>query len=72
MPSYFYEKYGHVLTYRVACDRDKEMTLSHHHVSNLRENGKPSDGNFHFHLPLSVRIRSDGTLPLPTSTQQEG
>ena len=67
-----YEKYGQVLTNKVARDRDKELTLSHHHVSNRRKNEKPSDGTFPFHLPLSVRVRPDGTLPPPTSTQQEG
>ncbi|XXG42757.1 hypothetical protein AAC387_Pa01g2952 [Persea americana] len=50
----FYEKYGRVLTNRVARDRDKELTLSHHHVSSLGENEKPFDGTFPFHLPLDI------------------
>ena len=63
MPSCSYEKYERMLTNRAARDRYKELTLSHHHVSDPKENGKPSDGTFLFHLPFSVRVRSDGTLP---------
>ena len=68
---YSYEKYEQLLTNRVAHDRDNELILSHDHVINLRKNGKLSDGTFPFHLPLSVRVRPDGTLPqLPPLTKR--
>ena len=35
-----YQKYGQVLTNRVAHDGDKKLTLSHHHVINPRKDGK--------------------------------
>ena len=60
-----------MLSDRVARDRDKEFTLSGGHVSSLRENEKPSDETLPFYLPPSVKVRSDGTILPPTSTQQE-
>ena len=60
-----------MLSNRVARDRDKKLTLSEGHVSDPKENEKPSDGTLPFYLPPNVRVMFDGTLPPPTSTQQE-
>ena len=54
-PSYSYKKYGHALTDRVALDRDKELTLSPHHVSCVKGNG-----NFRWDAPFLPTIGCQG------------